>query len=202
MTDIQALRNKYTGHRPTLLDARACYAVLVPLVEKDGKLHLLYEVRASHMRRQPGEVCFPGGRMEPGEEPITCALRETAEELGIGPERIEILGELDFLYLRSNSLMYPVLALLDNAEHLTYSPDEVADTFLVSLEWLRDNPPDIYRYDLTPHPEDFPYADVGIRPDYHWSSEPMEVPVYHGLPYPLWGLTARISRHLAQSIKG
>lgn len=199
--DIQVLRNKYAAHRPTLLDVRARYAVLVPLVEKDGKLHLLYEVRAAHMRRQPGEVCFPGGRMEPGEEPIACALRETMEELGIAPEHIEILGKLDFLYLRSNSLMYPVLALLDSAEHLTYSPDEVADTFLVSLDWLRDNPPDIYRYDLTPHPEDFPYADVGIRPDYRWAPEPMEVPVYRGLPYPLWGLTARISRHIAQSIE-
>lgn len=194
--DIQTFRDLFSTHHPTLLDARARYAVLVPLVEKDGQLCLLYEVRAAGMRRQPGEVCFPGGRMEPGEDAVTCAVRETAEELGIDPAHIEILGELDFLYMRNNSLLYPVLAKLENTEHLTYNPEEVADTFAVSLDWLRSHPPTVYRQDLMPRLDDFPYEEVGIPSDYRWVPEPMEIPIYHGLPHPLWGMTARITRWL------
>ena len=67
------LRERETG----LMDATGRYAVLVPLVEHDGELSVLYEVRAATLRRQPGEVCFPGGRMEPGETPEVSALRET-----------------------------------------------------------------------------------------------------------------------------
>ena len=65
------------------MDATGQYSVLVPLVEREGGLSLLYEVRAGSLRRQPGEVCFPGGRLEGAESPEECALRETWEELGI-----------------------------------------------------------------------------------------------------------------------
>ena len=59
--DLTALEHTFKTRTPGLMDARRAYAVLVPLVERDGELHLLYEVRASTLRRQPGEVCFPGG---------------------------------------------------------------------------------------------------------------------------------------------
>ena len=51
--------------------------MLVPLVERPEGLCLLYEVRADTLGRQPGEVCFPGGKMEGAESPESCALRET-----------------------------------------------------------------------------------------------------------------------------
>ena len=77
---------------------RGDFAVMAPLVRVGGETHLLFEVRALHMRRQPGEVCFPGGRIEPGEEPVECAVRETTEELGIGRERIRIVGSIGLIY--------------------------------------------------------------------------------------------------------
>ena len=84
MTDmLERLRRKYTGHQPGLLGARRNYAVLCPLVQLPEGPGLLFEVRAASLRRQPGEVCFPGGRAESGESPIDCALRETKEELSI-----------------------------------------------------------------------------------------------------------------------
>ena len=67
--DLNALARALWARAPGLMDSRRTYAVLVPLVERDGALHLLYEVRARMLRRQPGEVCFPGGRMEAGETP-------------------------------------------------------------------------------------------------------------------------------------
>lgn len=70
--------------------------MLIPLVEKDGELHLLFEVRAKHMESQPGEICFPGGHVEQGENPKDAALRETFEELGIPTEKIELIGPATF----------------------------------------------------------------------------------------------------------
>ena len=109
LTDLSRWLN---DREPTLMDAPARYAVLVPLVEQAGQLHLLYEVRAATLRRQPGEVCFPGGRIEGAETPEQCALRETREELGISPDKIQLLGRLDFIAHRANFIMYPILAQL------------------------------------------------------------------------------------------
>ena len=201
--DISHFREQFKDHVPTLQDRRGEYAVLVPLVEGPDGLSLLYEVRSSQLRHHAAEVCFPGGKMEPGEDAVQCALREMHEELGIGPEHVEILGRMDFLYLRSDGLMHPVLARVDaeGLQTMAYNPQEVAGTFLVPLAWLKANPPRIYTYELKPMVEkDFPYHLVQTPPDYRWSAGRMEVPIYEGLPHPLWGLTARITEHLIRSI--
>ena len=201
MRDLEHLRRRYADHVPGLLGARHSYAVLCPLVERPDGLHLLFEVRSAALHRQPGEVCFPGGRMEAGETPEQCALRETWEELGIPPEDIRLLGRADFLHLRSEALMHPVLGQVAPAalERLRLNPAEVRQTFLVSLDWLAAHPPEVYRYPLLPvGAEQFPYARVQAPPDYRWTPGQVEVPVYDGLPYPLWGLTARITRHVVQ----
>lgn len=203
--NIQDFRDRFQEHMPTLQDAKGLFAVLVPLIEKEDGLYLLYEVRSAGLRHHTSEVCFPGGRMEKGETPVDCALRETYEELGIPSDDVEILGQLDFIYLRSEGLMYPVLARLKkNAlSSLELNKDEVADTFLVPLRYLQEHPPTRYRYELHPQVDDtFPYDEVQTPPQYTWIPGQMEVPVYHGLPYPLWGLTARITDWLIRSVDG
>lgn len=200
--NLQDLREKFHDHQPTLQEARGLYAVLVPVIEKADGLYLLYEVRSAGLRHHTSEVCFPGGRMEKGETPIDCALRETYEELHIPAQDIEILGELDFIYLRSEGLMFPVLARVAESalSHIQCNECEVADTFLVPLRYLQDNPPTHYRYELRPQVDDaFPYDEVHTPPHYTWIPGKMDVPVYRGLPYPLWGLTARITDWLIRS---
>lgn len=189
---------------PGLMDARRAYAVLVPLVEREGELCLLYEVRARTLRRQPGEVCFPGGLMERGETPEACALRETWEELGIPPEQIKLLGRLDFIAHRANFLMQPVLGLVDSGalEGMVPSPAEVDEVFFVPLSHLLETEPIEYEYELIPTPaENFPYEVIGIPRDYRWQHGWENVPVYPWQGRAIWGLTGRITRHLIQVIK-
>lgn len=196
---IHRLQNKLNQRTPMPLDTTARYAVLVPLVEQNGELHLLYEVRAATLRRQPGEVCFPGGRMEGGETVQECALRETREELAIPEQAIRVLGPLDYICHRSGFIMYPLLALVDAdaVKNMTPNPAEVDSTFLIPLSVLRSMPREEYRYEMIPAPgDDFPYERIGIPRDYPWKNGIETGPIYPWQGKSVWGLTGRITRHV------
>lgn len=98
-------------------------------MERADGLHLIFEVRGRNLS-QPGEVCFPGGRMEQGETPAECALRETEEELSIPAGEIQLLGTPDFICNQAGFLLRPVLGLVSPAGFamLRPSPAEVAET--------------------------------------------------------------------------
>lgn len=181
------------------MDAVGRYAVLVPLVKQADGFSLLYEVRARHMKRQPGEVCFPGGRMEPGESAWACALRETQEELSIPASAIRVLGDLDFIAHRANFIMYPVLAVIgeDALTQMNPNSEEVEETFLVPLSHLMSEDPEQYEYTLQAVTgPDFPFELLNIPRDYNWQPGKEVGPVYPWKGHAIWGLTGRITRHL------
>ena len=181
------------------------YSVLLPVIKKNDTLQVLYEVRAKHMARQPGEVCFPGGEMEAGETAMECALRETYEEIGIKQDKIRVINQLDTIYTYSNFLMYCFLGIIeeDALEDINLNPDEVAEVFLVSLEELLDNHPDVYRTTVVPQiPEDFPYDKVSGGKSYNWRQGSAIVPVYETGGRVIWGLTARITKRFTEVIRG
>ncbi|NBI08845.1 CoA pyrophosphatase [Colidextribacter sp. OB.20] len=202
--DLTTLEHILRTRTPGLMDSKRSYAVLVPLVEREGELQLLYEVRARTLRRQPGEVCFPGGRMEPGETAEECALRETFEELAIPPERVRLLGRLDFIAHRASFLMQPVLGVVDSGalEAMRPGPAEVEEVFFVPLSHLLETESIEYDYDLVPTPADgFPYELIGIPRDYKWQLGHENVPVYLWQGRAIWGLTGRITRNLIRICK-
>lgn len=201
----EMLQTRLARRTPGLMDSKGKFAVLVPLIEREDGLYLLYEVRCHTMRRQPGEICFPGGGLEGAESVVDCALRETREELGIAPEEVRVLGELDFIALRFGATMHPVLGLVNGAvlEHMTLNPDEVAETFLVPLDDLREHPAREYVCALRPElPEDFPYEEYGIPRDYPWMPGRESIPFYVWEDRVIWGLTARTTRCLLKLIDG
>ena len=202
MRELEALRRRYGGHQPGLLGARHSYAVLCPLVERPDGLHLLFEVRARNLS-QGGEVCFPGGRMEAGETPAQCALRETEEELSIPAAEVSLLGTPDFICNQMGFLLRPVLGLVSPAGFaaLRPSPAEVAEAFTAPLSFFTETAPEPWRYELVPQvPEDFPYESVGIPRDYAWNHGWVDVPVWYWQGHAVWGMTARLVRDLIKSL--
>ena len=197
--ELKGLEALLKDRTPGLMDSKRAYAVLVPLVEQNGELCLLYEVRARTLRRQPGEVCFPGGLMEKGESPEDCALRETWEELAIPDRYVRLLGRLDFIAHRASFLMQPVLGVVDSSalDRMAPSPAEVEEVFFVPLSHLLRTPPIEYTYELVPTPaENFPYEIIGIPKNYRWQNGRENVPVYPWEGRAIWGLTGRITRNL------
>ena len=199
---LDALRRRYSGHEPGLMGARRSYAVLCPFVEREDGIHLLFEVRSATVR-QAGEVCFPGGMREAGENYAECALRETEEELNIPRGEVAVFGQSDFFCGQRGFLLQPVLGLVSPAgmAAISPSPDEVAEVFTVPLEFFRTTPPEVYTYELLPQvPSDFPYESVGVAPDYPWAKGRVNVPIWHWQDHVIWGLTARIVQDLCKNL--
>ncbi len=180
------------------------FSVLIPLIDKDDGIHVLYEVRAAGLDRQPGEICFPGGEVEQGEDWKSCALRETFEEIGIPEDSIEILDELTTIYGSGKFAMhvYPALLEAEAENEMHLSEVEVEQVFTVPLEHLLDAEPELYHSMMIQEgPEDFPYDKVtGGRP-YPWSRASSIVPVYDVDGWIIWGLTGRATKVLTEQIK-
>lgn len=93
--------------------------------------------RAGHLRANPGEIAFPGGRVEPGESPLAAALREAEEEVALVPEAVEVLGELPtVLAARRDVPIRPFVAVAQSCLLLQANPDEVDCVLLVPLSEL------------------------------------------------------------------
>ena len=179
------------GRMPGFLDSDRYrrYAVMVPyLPERDA---LLFEVRAGSLHRQPGEICFPGGRIERGETPIEAGLRETREELLVSRGQIEVIAPLDILLSPYHQVIHPHLIVLRDYKG-TFSAGEVEETFSVSLTTLREIQPICYENTVSVGPSDahFPYYLIG-REDYPWGTSRYPVYFYPVEGRVIWGITAR-----------
>ncbi len=125
------------GHVPgrTLTPA----AVLVPLVPRDDGLHVLLTRRTDHLHHHPGQISFPGGRVEDTDvSAVMTALRETEEEIGLDPDRVELLGELPDYCTGTGFRVSPVVGLVHPPFALELDTFEVAEAFEVPLAFLMD----------------------------------------------------------------
>lgn len=202
---IKDFEDTFRAREPQSMGAYRYYSVLVPLVEKDGEPHLLYEVRSENLSRQPGEVCFPGGRIENNESAEECAVRETSEELNIRPSDIRIIAQMDFLHTYSNFTLYSLLGVIDYGviSGMTVNPGEVKEVFLVPVSFLVENEPEIYCFDVLPNiGPDFPYEKINLDNGYNWRKGKSTVPIYRYGDRVIWGLTARITNHLIDLATG
>jgi coenzyme A diphosphatase NUDT7 len=178
------------------------YSVLIPLLEGRDGVDVLFEVRADDLRRQPGEVCFPGGRVESGETPEEAAARETSEELLVEREDVEVLKKVCTLRERSGGLLHPFVGTL-HGYRWTFSEAEVGEVFTVPLEWFIKNPPEGYPVRTKEVPEaGFPYDRIPGGRDYDWLVSRRNVYFYQYGKYTIWGITAFVMYELVSRITG
>ncbi|XP_047385077.1 peroxisomal coenzyme A diphosphatase NUDT7 isoform X1 [Sciurus carolinensis] len=123
----------------TKYDHLSChkYSILLPLLAKERKLHLLFTRRSEKLRRSPGEVCFPGGKRDPTDlDDVGTALREAQEEVGLCPHQVEVVCRLVPYLLDKDTLVTPVVGFVDHSFQPQPNPDEVKDVFLVPLDYF------------------------------------------------------------------
>ena len=175
-----------TGERrprvpPPGADSRRA-AVLVPILIDDGQARVVYTVRREDLADHAGQISFPGGSAESGDGSLMeTALREAEEEIDLSPGLVEVIGELEEMYIPpSNFRVSPFVGLLPPEAELVLAPDEVEEIFTVSLATLAA--PETLRK--------VPWRHEGQ--DY-------EVPVFTvGGPSPrnIWGATAAMTASL------
>jgi 8-oxo-dGTP pyrophosphatase MutT (NUDIX family) len=159
--------------------------VLVPLFEEAGETRVILTRRAAHLRSHTGQVAFPGGRLEPGEDARTGALREAHEEIGLDPGGVEVLGQLAPLAtVSSGSRITPFVGAVARRPRLSPNPAEVARIFDVSLADLVKD--EVYREERW----DLPGQDDRQMHFFEVDGETV------------WGATARILTELLELVVG
>lgn len=165
------------ANRPAIsIDApqhrRAC--VLVPLVRDDGGWSILFSRRSANLQAHSGQIAFPGGAVEEGEKLADAAVREAQEEVGIAPERVELIGRLDdVITANTGFLVAPFVGVISERIEYVLQPSEVDEVFEVPVDALLTPELPIVRY-LTYRERTYPA--------YYYP--------YRG--YEIWGLTGRM----------
>jgi 8-oxo-dGTP pyrophosphatase MutT (NUDIX family) len=156
-----------------------CAAILVPLIKYEGVLSLLLTQRAFNMRHHGGEVAFPGGMWEQGDEfPLGTALREAEEEVSLKSNDIDVLGLLPTIYTRNHTEVIPVVGVINSPQlSLVSCPAEIESVFMIPLTELSSDCR--VRTDIFPRPGEHGWA-----------------PAYHYQGYEIWGMTAGVIKEL------
>lgn len=202
--NINSIKEKISNYSKNLDGLYRYYSILVPIINISDELHLLFEVRSNKLRRQPGEICFPGGKKELGESFEETAIRETMEELNIKKSNIELIGELPSVSTHYNNIIHPYAAILHNVKvsDIYFNKAEVNNIFTVPLNFFMKNSP-LQHYIVTePNPQDgFPYHLLPNGEDYPWFKGKYPVYFYQYESYVIWGLTAKTILNMIEIIK-
>lgn len=160
-------------------DSKESAVLIILNVHNPRLMELIFTLRSSQLRKHSGQISFPGGRKEPGETNIETALRETQEEIGILPNKLEIINEITQLYVPpSNNIIYPIIAYSKEKLEYKINPSEVDEVIKTDFSLFLDKDnlkysSNLYLNQLIP----FPYWDIK-----------------HSTP--LWGATAIILQEI------
>jgi 8-oxo-dGTP pyrophosphatase MutT (NUDIX family) len=112
-------------------------AVLIAITER-GEPGVILTVRREHLRTHAGQIAFPGGRLDPGEDPVAAALREASEELLLDPQAVDVVGGIEEYRTVTGFIVTPVIGVIPPDLPLEPHEHEVADWFEAPLDFLLD----------------------------------------------------------------
>lgn len=169
-------------------------AIMLLIYEQNGEEYIIFEQRAFELKSQPGDICFPGGKIEQNETPLETAVRETSEELGILKENIEILGEMDYFISPYGLIMYPFVGRLLSGD-IVPNKSEVQRVIMIPLEFFLNSTPQVHEINIVPEiKENFPFHLIYGGKKYKFSKGKMSQYFYSYEGYNIWGFTALITK--------
>ena len=200
--NLEKIKAKVQAIKPMPVDVKNRYSVMIPLIKRDGEIHLLFEERAFTLRNQPGEISFPGGRIEEGESPMDAALRETSEELLITEDKMEIYSEGDFVVNPYAAIIHTFIGeIKKDFDEIIPSSDEVEKVFTVPLSYFLETKPRSYKIDLkVERNEEFPYHLIPNGVNYKFKRGREEVLFYEYDGHIIWGFTAKMARRFVEKL--
>jgi len=187
---------KLAGRTPKFLDHDKYnyFSVIMPVLADTGDL--VFEVRSDGLKKQPGEICFPGGLIETGETPQAAGIRELYEELLVSPADIEIVAPLDILITNHRAMVHPHVAYLHRYSG-TFNHDEVKEVFTVPFEHFLEHDPIVHDTEISVVPcQGFPLDLIGEN--YPWYTAKHQVLFYLYKDKVIWGLTAQIIQNIVK----
>lgn len=199
-----SIKNYFQQKKATIIDYELYkqFAIFVPLIMKDGELQIIFQIRSNQVR-QPGEICFPGGKVEKTDRSTSyAAIRELSEELGVPEKDVQLLGELDYLVTPFHFMLFPYIGTLPSDTQFQLNEGEVKDIFFAPVSKLMDMTPKVHQVHLEMEPEkNFPYHLIPNGENYNWRSGVVYEEFYEYEDHVIWGLTARILTHVLYEIK-
>jgi peroxisomal coenzyme A diphosphatase NUDT7 len=203
---LDKLKNQLNENQSLFIGEETAFrsAVLIPLVQVDGEWHILFEVRSFTMRKQPGDISFPGGRIDSTDlTPLAAALRETSEELGVDPNTVTLVRQLSPYIASPSFVVYPFVAIIDYNQIIhSYNTEEVEEVFTIPVKWLMNYEPYMHLVSVEPTPSpNFPFEKIMNGDQYQWRTQSIEEWFFDYGKYTIWGLTARILKHFIEIIK-
>lgn len=200
--NLEKIKAKVQEIKPMPIDVKNRFSVMIPLIKRNGEIHLLFEERAFTLRNQPGEISFPGGRIEEGEGPRDAALRETSEELLISEDEIEIYSEGDFVVNPYAAIIHSFIGEIKrDFDKISPSRDEVEKVFTIPLSYFLETKPRSYKIDLkVERNEDFPYHLIPNGVNYKFRRGREEVLFYEYDGKIIWGFTAKMARRFVEKL--
>jgi 8-oxo-dGTP pyrophosphatase MutT (NUDIX family) len=133
---IQEIHQRLLSHKPTAISEQtaARAAVLIPIVQKDDGLYILFTKRTDSVEHHKGQISFPGGVCDVCDDSMTAtALREADEEIGLSPSAVRVLGQLDDIHIPSGFVVTPIVGYIEILPVLKTSADEVAELLFIPL---------------------------------------------------------------------
>ena len=158
-------------------------AVLVPIWVRPNGLYLILTKRASHLKHHPGQIAFPGGKVDASDaDACAAALREAHEEIGLAPGLVRVIGAMPPHETVTGFKVLPVLGLIRDDFQPVAQADEVEEIFAVPLEHILQ------------------IVNYGVESRMWMGHERRYYTVPYG-PYYIWGATACILRGLAERVQ-